>query len=141
MANWNEVDAVASSLPSLEIDRTPGSRSWSVAKRDLAWERPLRKKEIETELASGREPYLRDIVAFHIPEVAAKQAYLQNFPAKFFEIPHFAGYPAILCRLSELTTDDLEELLFEAYLCRAPKKLAAQLQDERVRNEREQPRR
>jgi hypothetical protein len=139
MATWNEVDAVASSFPILESDQTAGSRSWSVAKMTLAWERPLRKKEIETELASGREPYLRDIVAFHIPEVAAKQAYLQNFPAKFFEIPHFAGYPAILCRLSELTTDDLEELLFEAYLCRAPKKLAAQLQDERERNEREQP--
>ena len=131
MATWQDVDYVALSLPQVEIDKTPGSRGWSVAGKNLAWERPLRKKEIATELEAGREPYLGDIVAVHLPEIAAKHAYLQNVPTKFFEIPHFSGYPAVLCRLSELSIDDLQELLFEAYLCKAPKKLVKELLESR----------
>ena len=127
MANWQDVDKVALALPQVEATTVPGSRGWSVVGKNLAWERPLRVKEVAIETAAGREPYLGDIIAIHLPELAAKQAYLQTDPQKFFEIPHFANYPAVLCRLSALSTHDLEELLFEAYLCKAPKKLASEL--------------
>ncbi|MFM5905175.1 MAG: MmcQ/YjbR family DNA-binding protein [Micrococcales bacterium] len=131
MATWQDVDAVALALPQVELDQTAGSRGWLIAGKHLAWERPLRKKELATELDAGRQPYLGDILAFHLPDLQAKEAYLQNFPNKFFEIPHFSGYRGILCRLSELDIDDLQELLFEAYLCKAPKKLVKQLLESR----------
>ena len=42
----------------------------------------------------------------------------------FFTTPHFDGYAAILVRLERIGLDDLEELLAEAWLARAPKRLA-----------------
>jgi hypothetical protein len=38
--------------------------------------------------------------------------------------PHFDGYPAILVRLDRIAASDLAELITEAWLSRAPKRLA-----------------
>ena len=54
----------------------------------------------------------------------AKEALLANDQGVFFTTPHFDGYPAILVRLDEIGLDDLEEVIVEAWLCRAPKRLA-----------------
>jgi hypothetical protein len=42
----------------------------------------------------------------------------------FFTTPHFDGYPAVLVRLDVIGVDDLRELIVEAWLARAPKRLA-----------------
>ena len=42
----------------------------------------------------------------------------------YFTIPHFDGYPAILVRLDAIGRTALDELLTEAWLARAPKRLA-----------------
>ena len=45
----------------------------------------------------------------------------------FFTTPHFNGYPAILMRIPDLTRidrDELEELVVEAWLTRAQKRVA-----------------
>ena len=34
------------------------------------------------------------------------------------------GFPAVLVRLDEITAEDLEEVIVEAWLARAPKRLA-----------------
>jgi hypothetical protein len=47
-------------------------------------------------------------------------------PGTYFTIPHFDGYPAILVHLGNIPEDELEELLAQAWLCRAPKRLASQ---------------
>lgn len=36
-----------------------------------------------------------------------------------FTVPHFDGYPALLVALDEVTVDVLEELVTEAWRCRA----------------------
>ena len=41
----------------------------------------------------------------------------------FFTTPHFDGYPAVLVRLPEVGLDLLEEVVTEAWLVRAPKRL------------------
>jgi hypothetical protein len=46
-------------------------------------------------------------------------------PAVYFTIPHFAGYPAVLVRLGAIDPADLHDLLRDAWLARAPKRLAA----------------
>lgn len=38
--------------------------------------------------------------------------------------PHFDGYAAILVRLERIDADDLDEVVVEAWLARAPKRLA-----------------
>ena len=47
----------------------------------------------------------------------------------FFTTPHFDGYSAVLARLERIELADLEELIVEAWLCRAPKRLAQQYID------------
>jgi hypothetical protein len=50
----------------------------------------------------------------------AKEALLADDPDVFFTTPHFDGYPAVLVRLEEISV----EVIVEAWLCRAPKRLA-----------------
>jgi hypothetical protein len=42
----------------------------------------------------------------------------------YFTTPRFDGYPAILVRLNRIELTDLQELIVEAWLARAPARLA-----------------
>jgi hypothetical protein len=44
--------------------------------------------------------------------------------ALFFTTPHFDGYAAVLVRLDRISVEGLEEVVVEAWLSRAPKRLA-----------------
>ena len=51
----------------------------------------------------------------------------------FFTTPHFNGHPSVLlrgCRIGELDRDELAEIVYDAWLARAPKRLAQQWLDE-----------
>ena len=41
----------------------------------------------------------------------------------YFTTPHFEGYAAVLVKLAEIDVGDLQELITEAWLARAPRKL------------------
>ena len=47
------------------------------------------------------------------------------YPETFWKTPHYEGYPAVLAVLEKIELDQLEEVLTDAWLCRAPKRLAA----------------
>jgi hypothetical protein len=44
----------------------------------------------------------------------------------YFTTSHFDGYAIVLARLAMLDPEELDELLVEAWLARAPKRLAAE---------------
>ena len=54
---------------------------------------------------------------------------LADDPEVFFTTPHFDGYPAVLVRLDEINLEELEEVIIEAWLNRAPKRLAKEYLD------------
>jgi hypothetical protein len=54
-----------------------------------------------------------------------KFAMIAAEPAKFFTTPHFDGYAMVLVNLDAVDSDELTELLTEAWLLRAPAKLRA----------------
>ena len=56
--------------------------------------------------------------------LVAKEALLADDPSVFFTTPHFDGYPAVLVRLERIGLEDLREVIVEAWLARAPKRLA-----------------
>lgn len=123
MATWNDVARIVATLP--ETVETPeGGRQWRVRKKLLAWQRPLRKKEIE--LWGPGAPTGEDILAARVPDVGAKEALVADDPSVYFTIPHFDGYPAVLVHLGQISAAELKELLVEAWLCQAPKRLAQQ---------------
>lgn len=59
----------------------------------------------------------------------ATEALVAAEPELFFTTPHFDGYPAVLVRLERIPLDELEELNVEAWLDRAPKRLARRYLD------------
>jgi hypothetical protein len=60
----------------------------------------------------------------------AKDAMLAGDPDVYFTTPHFDGYPAVLVQLDHISEDELTEVIVEAWLNRAPPKLAKQYLDE-----------
>lgn len=50
-----------------------------------------------------------------------KEALLADDPDVYFTTPQFDGYPAILVRLDRITVRELDELIVEVWLARAPK--------------------
>jgi hypothetical protein len=61
----------------------------------------------------------------------AKEALLANDEGVYFTTPHFDGYPAILVRLDRITVEALDEVITEAWLARAPKRLVTSYVEER----------
>jgi hypothetical protein len=117
MATWDDVTRIAGSLPEVENR----GRDWRIRSKLLAWERPLRTADHE---ALGDAAPHGDILAVWLAGLDAKEALLADDPDVYFTTPHFDGYKAILIRLERVPVDELEELIVEAWLDRAPKRLA-----------------
>jgi hypothetical protein len=66
-----------------------------------------------------------------VDHIGMREALLAENPDVFFTIPHFDGYAAVLVRLERITTAELEDLIVEAWLVRAPKRLVKQYLDTR----------
>ena len=127
MATWDDVRRLALALPqTVEGSSREGFLTWSVKSKTFAWERPLRPRDLE---ALGDAAPEGPVLAARVPDLGAKEALLADDGASCFTTPHFNGYPAILVRLDRVAAPDLEELLVEAWLARAPKRLAAECLD------------
>jgi hypothetical protein len=121
VADWGDVRRIVAALPETsEETRSSGQLSWRVKDRSLAWERPLRKGDIA---ALGDDAPDGDILGVRVPDLGAKEALVRDNDGAIFTIPHFEGYPAVLVKMDAIDIGELEELIVEAWLCRAPAKL------------------
>src|SRR3954454_24711322 len=121
MATWADVSRLALALPeAVEVDMR-GNRAWKVKDKLFVWERPLRKSDLN---ALGDAAPSRPILGARVEHLIAKEALIADDPEVFFTTPHFDGYPAVLIRLDAISTEILEEVVVEAWLARAPKRLA-----------------
>ena len=89
----------------------------------LACERPLRPSDREALAMKGSEPPEGDIMGVRVSDEGVKFALIADEPRVYFTTPHFDGYPAVLVTLAEIEVRDLEELITEAWLTQAPRKL------------------
>jgi hypothetical protein len=121
VATWSDVDRLALALPETTADASRGLRHWNVRGKGFVWERPLRKSDFK---ALGDAAPDGPILGARVEHLIAKEALLADDPAVYFTTPHFDGYAAVLVRLEEIALDELEELVTEAWLVRAPKRLA-----------------
>ena len=118
MATWDDIRAVAATLPET-AERSP--REWRTRNKSLAWERPLRRADLE---ALGADAPTGDILGVRVADVGVAEALVADDPAVYFSTPHFAGYPAILVRLEVIEPDELRDLVRDAWLARVPKRMA-----------------
>ncbi len=121
MATWDDVRRIALALPETEERISRDLRKWRVKDKGFVWERPLRRADLD---ALGGAAPDGPILGARVEHLVAKEALLADDPAVYFTTPHFDGYPAILVRLERITLEDLQELIVEAWLARAPKRLA-----------------
>jgi hypothetical protein len=128
VATWDDVRRIVLALPeAAEQVGDDGKLGWRVRNKPVAWERPLRPADLAV---LGDAAPDGPILAARVPDLGAKEALLADDPDVYFTTPHFNGYPAILARLDRISLPELEELLVEAWLAQAPKRLAAQYLDE-----------
>jgi hypothetical protein len=128
MADWNDVDRLALALPETGTGTSYGNRAWTVKGKAFAWERPLRKADLA---ALGDAAPDGPILGAYVEHLVAKEALLDDAPDVYFTTPHFDGYAMVLVRLERIAEAELEELLAEAWLARAPKRLAREFLAER----------
>jgi|ERR1700716_1674301 hypothetical protein len=121
MASWGDVRRIALALPDATEQSSRGHASWRVRDKGFVWERPLRPSDVE---ALGDRAPTGPILGARVEHLVAKEALLADDPRVFFTTPHFDGYPAVLVQLDRITEEDLEEVIVEAWLDRAPKRLA-----------------
>lgn len=126
MATWDDVRRIAMALPQTTEGTSYGGQAWKVKDKGFVWERPLRKADLE---ALGTDAPDGPILGARVPDVGVKDALIADDPAVYFTTPHFDGYPAILVQLDRIAVAELEELVVEAWLDRAPKRLAKQFLD------------
>jgi hypothetical protein len=122
LADWEDVSRLALALPEAQEGPTyGGKRAWTVRKKMFVWERPLRKSDLK---ALGDDAPEGPILGAKVEHLIAKEALLADDPGVFFTTPHFDGYPAVLVRLPEIGVELLQEVVTEAWLTCAPKRLA-----------------
>ena len=120
MATWDDVASVVGELQLTE-ERSP--HEWRVGKKLIAWERPLRKSDYDALTAVGVEPPKGDILGVRVADEGVKFALIADEPELYFTTPHFDGYPAVLVKLAAIDERGLRELIVEAWLTQAPKRL------------------
>ncbi|MDQ4070747.1 MAG: hypothetical protein M3203_14945 [Actinomycetota bacterium] len=124
MVTLDDAARMARELPEVTEGERHGHRTWSVAGKTFAWERPFRKADIRR--FGDVTPPDGPILAVRLTDLGEKEAVLASEPKGFFTIPHFDGYPAVLIQLKVVGKRALREALIDGWLACAPAKLADQ---------------
>jgi hypothetical protein len=121
VATWDDVRELALGMPEAVEVQSRDMRQWRVKDKLFVWERPLRRSDLA---ALGDSAPDGPILGARVEHLLAKEALLANDQGVFFTTPHFDGKPMILLKLDEISKEDLREVIVEAWLARAPKRLA-----------------
>ncbi|MGY1672241.1 MmcQ/YjbR family DNA-binding protein [Geodermatophilus sp. SYSU D00710] len=121
MATWADVRRLALALPGTSEGTAWGSPAWKVRDRTFVWERPLRRADLEH---LGDAAPAGPVLGAAVADEGVKQALVADDPAVYLTTPHFDGYAAVLVRLDAIDVGELAELVTEAWLAKAPRRLA-----------------
>lgn len=122
MVTIDEAAALALALPEVTEGTRYGNRTWFVAGKAFAWERPFSKADVRR---FGDDPVPEGpILATRVADLGERAAVLAAHPESFFTIPHFDGYPAVLVRLDAASPDAVREAVEDGWFACAPAALA-----------------
>jgi hypothetical protein len=120
----DDLDELALSLPEAEKELSGDGRpSYHVRGKRFCLLRGRRPDAIDPETGDRMD----DVLMFRVEDLDVKELVLSDPRRLFFTTPHFDGYPAVLLRIRDLVSldrDELRDTLVEAWLTRAPKRVA-----------------
>jgi hypothetical protein len=118
-----DLDEVALAMPETTKELSPDGRpAYLVHSKLFCCHRGRRRDAVD---AHG-EP-LDDVLMFRVADLGVKELLLADDRGVFFTTAHFDGYPAVLVRIPDLARidrDELRDLVAEAWLSRAQKRIA-----------------
>jgi len=124
MATMHDLDELALALPETEKEISEDGRpSYGVRGKMYCFHRSRRPDAVDPETGER----LEDVLMFRVDGQEAKELVLADPRGLFFTTPHFNGYPAVLIRipdLARLDRDELQDTVVDAWLTRAPKRVA-----------------
>ncbi len=126
MPDWSDVRELALGLPETSERESRGNVQWRVKDKLFVWERPLRLPDIK---ALGDQVPDSPVLGAMVADLGEKEALLAETPDVFFTTPHFNGYAAILVRLDRIGAELLRQVVVEAWLARAPSRLAEEFRE------------
>ena len=132
MQTFDDVVGLVAELPEVNQgeEKHRGLRTWEVAGKAFAWERPFSKADIKR--YGDQPPPQGAILAIRTADQAEKEAILAEGKDGFFTIAHFNGYNACLVQLDVVAAQDLREALVDGWLAMAPAAVAEAFLSERA---------
>jgi hypothetical protein len=124
MATMRDLDQLALAMPEATKEVSDDGRpSYLVHGKTFCFHRGLRRDAVDPK--TGEQ--LDDVLMFRVDGPDAKELVLADPRGIFFTTPHFNGYPAVLVRipdLAKLTRQELRDVVIDAWLTRAQKRVA-----------------
>jgi hypothetical protein len=119
-----DLDRLALAMPQTTKEVTDDGRpSYLVHGKRYLIHRGRRPDAVDPETGER----LNDVLMFRVEDLDVKELLLTDTRGIYFTTPHFKGYPAVLVRipdLERLDREELEEMVAEAWLTRAQKRIA-----------------
>jgi hypothetical protein len=124
MTTMADLDELALELPQTTKEVSEDGRpSYLVHGKMFCFHRSRRPDAVDPDTGER----LDDVLMFRVPDVGVKELMVADARGLFFTTPHFDGYPAVLLRIGDLARierDELRDLVAEAWLTRAQKRVA-----------------
>jgi hypothetical protein len=134
MATMTDLDELALAMPEATKEVEKGRPTYRVHGKMFCFHREPRPDAVDPETGER----LDDVLAFRVADLGVKELLLSDARGVYFTTPHWDGYSAVLLRIPDLDRldgDELRDLVEEAWLTRAQKRLAKEWVAERQESE------